>query len=193
MEMNRGLQKLDELKTRARLGGGKDKQDKLRQEGKLTAWERIKSLVDRDTFLELNTLAEMMPTEFGPSPKPVPGDGVVTGFGKVGGRQVAIFAHDRTVMGGSLGNVQAAKITAVLQKAGEMGIPVIGLQDSVGARIQEGNKNVGFDAIFRAITRSSGIIPQISAIFGTCAGGVAYASGLMDFVLMVRKKSHLFI
>jgi len=193
MEMNQGLQKLEELRTRTRLGGGRDKLDRLRQDGRLTAWDRIEKLVDRDSFLALNTLAEMMPTEFGPTPTAVPGDGVVSGFGKVEGREVAIFAHDRTVMGGSLGNVQAAKIVSVLQKAREIGIPAIGLQDSVGARIQEGNKNVGFDAIFRAITRASGIIPQISAIFGTCAGGVAYASGLMDFVLMVRKKSHLFI
>ncbi len=104
-----------------------------------------------------------------------------------------MYAHDKTVQGGSLGNVQAAKVVNIIRRACEMKVPVVALQDSVGARIQEGNKNVGFDSIFHALTQASGVVPLISAILGRCAGGVAYSSALMDFVLMVQGKSVLFI
>jgi acetyl-CoA/propionyl-CoA carboxylase carboxyl transferase subunit len=193
MGMQDGIDRLKDLKRRASLGGGQDKIDKLHGEGYLTAEERVALLVDPGTFLELNVFAGSQPAEFGPSPPYLPRDGVITGFGKVGGRTVGLYAHDKTVQGGSLGNVQATKIVSLLRRAWEMKVPVVALQDSVGARIQEGNKNVGFDGIFHALTQASGVIPLISAILGRCAGGIAYSSALMDFILMVQGKSQLFI
>ncbi len=193
MEMKKGLDKLDDLRKKASLGGGPERRKKLKQEGYLTAEERIALLVDPGTFLEVNTLAGPQPSEFGPTPPYVPRDGVITGFGRVNGRTVGLFAHDKTVQGGSLGNVQAAKIVNIIRRACEVKAPVIALQDSVGARIQEGNKNVGFDSIFYALTQASGVVPLISVILGRCAGGIAYSSALMDFIIMVREKSVLFI
>jgi acetyl-CoA carboxylase carboxyltransferase component len=193
MEMNEGMKRLEELKRKASLGGGQDKIERLHQEGYLTAEERINLLVDPESFLEFNTLAGPQAAEFGASPPYIPRDGVVTGLGKVNGRTIALYAHDRTVQGGSLGNVQAAKIFQIIRRALEMKIPVVALQDSVGARIQEGNKNVGNDSIFYACTQASGVIPLISVILGRCAGGVAYAAALMDVIIMVRGKGQLFI
>lgn len=193
MGMQDGIDRLKDLKRRASLGGGQDKIDKLHREGYLTSEERVALLVDPGTFLELNAFAGPQPAEFGPSPPYLPRDGVITGFGKVGGRTVGVYAHDKTVQGGSLGNVQASKIVSILRRACEMKVPVVALQDSVGARIQEGNKNVGFDGIFHALTQASGAIPLISAILGRCAGGIAYSSALMDFILMVQGRSQLFI
>lgn len=193
MDMREGIKKLEELREAAAIGGGKEKIEKLRREGYLTAEERIKLLVDPDTFIEFGTLAGPQPAEFGPPPTYIPRDGVITGFGQVNGRTVGVYAHDKTVQGGSLGNVQAAKIASLIRRACELKVPIIALQDSVGARIQEGNKNVGFDSIFYALTQASGVIPLISGILGRCAGGIAYSSALMDFILMVEGKSQLFI
>lgn len=193
MEMEEAIKKLEELREAAKLGGGKEKIEKLRREGYLTAEERIKLLLDPDTLVEYGTLAGPQPAEFGPPPAYMPRDGVITGFGQVNGRTIGVYAHDKTVQGGSLGNVQAAKITNLIRRACELKVPVVALQDSVGARIQEGNKNVGFDSIFHALTQASGVIPLISAILGRCAGGIAYSSALMDFILMVQGKSQLFI
>ena len=193
MEMNEGIKRLEELKRKASLGGGQDKIERLHQEGYLTAEERINLLLDPETFLEINTLAGPQAAEFGSSPPYIPRDGVITGLGKVNGRTIALYAHDRTVQGGSLGNVQAAKIVQLIRRALELKIPVVALQDSVGARIQEGNKNVGFDSIFYACTQASGVIPLISAILGRCAGGIAYSSALMDVIIMIQGKSQLFI
>ncbi len=193
MEMEEGIKKLEELREAARMGGGEEKVEKLRREGYLTAEERIKLLLDPATFVEYGTLAGPQPAEFGPPPAYFPRDGVITGFGQVQGRPIAVYAHDKTVQGGSLGNVQATKIASLIRRACELKVPVVALQDSVGARIQEGNKNVGFDSIFHALTQASGMIPLISAILGRCAGGIAYSSALMDFILMVEGKSQLFI
>jgi len=193
MEMNEGIKKLEELKKKASLGGGQERIEKLHQEGYLLAEERINLFLDPETFVEFGTLAGPQPSEFGPAPAYIPRDGVITGFGQVNGRTVGVYAHDKTVQGGSLGNVQAAKIMNIIRRATEMKVPVVALQDSVGARIQEGNKNVGFDSIFCALTQASGVVPLISAILGRCAGGVAYSSALMDFILMVQGKSQLFI
>jgi acetyl-CoA carboxylase carboxyltransferase component len=193
MEMKEGLKKLEELKQKATMGGGRERIEKLRQEGYLLAEERINLLLDPETFVEFGTLAGPQPAEFGPPPVYVPRDGVITGFGQVNGRTVGVYAHDKTVQGGSLGNVQATKISTLIRRACELKVPVIALQDSVGARIQEGNKNMGFDSIFYTLTQASGVIPLISAILGRCAGGIAYSSALMDFILMVRGKSQLFI
>ncbi len=193
MEMNEGIKKLEELKQKASLGGGRERIEKLRQEGYLLAEERINLFLDPGTFLEFGSLAGPHPSEFGPAPAYLPRDGVITGFGQVNGRTVGVFAHDKTVQGGSLGNVQATKISNIIRRATELKVPVVALQDSVGARIQEGNKNVGFDSIFYTLTQASGVIPLISAILGRCAGGIAYSSALMDFILMVQGKSQLFI
>jgi acetyl-CoA/propionyl-CoA carboxylase carboxyl transferase subunit len=193
MEIKEGIKKLEELREAAKLGGGQEKIEKLRREGYLTAEERLKLLLDPETFVEWGTLAGPQPAEFGLPPAYIPRDGVITGFGQINGRTIGVYAHDKTVQGGSLGNVQAAKITNLIQRACELKVPVVALQDSVGARIQEGNKNVGFDSIFHALTQASGVIPLISAILGRCAGGIAYSSALMDFILMVEGRSQLFI
>jgi len=193
MEMKEGIKKLEELREKASLGGGKERAEKLRREGYLTAEERVNLLVDPGTFVEFGTLAGPQPAEFGPPPAYIPRDGVITGFGQVNGKVVGVYAHDKTVQGGSLGNVQATKISNLIRRACELKVPVVALQDSVGARIQEGNKNMGFDSIFYALTQASGVIPLISAILGRCAGGIAYSSALMDFILMVQGKSQLFI
>jgi acetyl-CoA carboxylase carboxyltransferase component len=193
MEMKEGLKRLEELRAKASAGGGEAKLDRLHQEGYLTAEERIHLFVDSESFLEVNTLAGPQAAEFGPPPPYVPRDGVITGFGRVNGRTVGVYAQDKTVQGGSLGNVQAAKIVNIIRRSCELRAPVVALQDSVGARIQEGNKNVGFDGIFHALTQASGLIPLVSVILGRCAGGVAYSSALMDFILMVQGKSVLFI
>ncbi|MGE5253426.1 MAG: acyl-CoA carboxylase subunit beta [Planctomycetaceae bacterium] len=193
MEMKEGLKKLEELKQKASMGGGPERIAKLRQEGYLLAEERVNLLLDPESFLEFGTLAGPQPAEFGPPPVYVPRDGVITGFGQVNGRTVGVYAHDKTVQGGSLGNVQATKISTLIRRACELKVPVVALQDSVGARIQEGNKNMGFDSIFYTLTQASGVIPLVSAILGRCAGGIAYSSALMDFILMVRGKSQLFI
>jgi acetyl-CoA carboxylase carboxyltransferase component len=187
------IDRLNDLKRKASLGGGRERIDKLHHDGFLTAEERLALLIDPGTFLEVNTFAGPQPAEFGSNPPYIPRDGVITGFGKVDGRTIGVYAHDKTVQGGSLGNVQAAKIVNIIRRAFELKVPVVALQDSVGARIQEGNKNVGFDGIFHALTLASGVIPLISAILGRCAGGVAYSSALMDFILMVKGKSQLFI
>jgi acetyl-CoA/propionyl-CoA carboxylase carboxyl transferase subunit len=187
------LNRLNDLREKASLGGGLQRIEKLKKKGYLTCEERIDLLVDPGTFLEIFTYAGGQPAEFGPNPPYTPRDGVITGFGKVDGRMVGIYAHDKTVQGGSLGNVQASKIVSIIRRCCELRIPLVALQDSVGARIQEGNKNVGFDSIFFALTQASGVIPTISAILGTCAGGIAYSSALMDFVIMVKEKSQLFI
>ena len=191
--MEEGLKKLQDMRKKASMGGGPDRIAKLKANGYLTAEERIALLVDSGSFMELDVFAGPQPAEFGPQPPYIPRDGVITGFGMIGGRNVGLYAHDKTVQGGSLGNVHAMKIVKIIRKCCEMRIPLIALQDSVGARIQEGNKNIGFDSIFYALVQASGVIPLVSAILGTCAGGIAYSSALMDFVFMVDKKSQLFI
>ena len=192
-DMEQALKKLRDLREKAVMGGGRERTKKLKEKGYLTCDERIALLVDPGTFVEWYTFAGPQPAEFGPDPPYIPRDGVITGFASVSGRNVGVYAHDKTVQGGSLGNVQAAKIAQLIGKCSELKIPLIALQDSVGARIQEGNKNIGFDSIFYALTQASGVIPLISVILGTCAGGIAYSSALMDFVIMVKDKSQLFI
>jgi acetyl-CoA carboxylase carboxyltransferase component len=192
-DMEQALKKLGGMREKALLGGGRERIKKLKEKGYLTCDQRIALLVDSDTFVEWNTFAGPQPAEFGPDPPYIPRDGVITGFASVSGRTVGVYAHDKTVQGGSLGNVQAAKISQLIRKCCELKVPLIALQDSVGARIQEGNKNIGFDSIFYALTQASGVIPSISVILGTCAGGIAYSSALMDVVIMVKDKSQLFI
>lgn len=188
------LAKLETREAEARLGGGEDRLQKQRDMGKMTARERIDYLLDPASFVELNMLAEHQCHDFGMDKKKFVGDGVVTGYGTIDGRKVYIYSEDDTVLGGSTGKVHGAKIHYVLRLAREHMVPVIGLNDSAGARIQEGMDNVyGITGIFYQNTLNSGIVPQIAAIMGACTGGAAYSAALCDFIIQVEKTSHMFI
>jgi acetyl-CoA/propionyl-CoA carboxylase carboxyl transferase subunit len=188
---------IEELRRRRReaeLGGGEARIERQHDKGKLTARERVDYLLDDGTFQEVDPFVEHRAQSFGMDEKTFPGDAVVTGYGEVGGRKVFVFAHDFTVLGGSVGEVVADKICKVMDKAIENGVPVVGLNDSGGARIQEGvDSLVGFAKIFNRNTEASGLIPQISAIMGPCAGGATYSPALTDFTFMVEDTSHMFI
>jgi acetyl-CoA/propionyl-CoA carboxylase carboxyl transferase subunit len=188
------IEELREKRRQAELGGGEDRIESQHEKGKMTARERIDFLVDEGTFNEVDPFVEHRSTNFGMEDKKYAGDAVVTGYGEVDGRKVFLFAHDFTVLGGSVGEVVADKICKVMDKAIENGVPVIGLNDSGGARIQEGvDSLVGFAKIFERNTKASGLIPQISAIMGPCAGGATYSPALTDFTFMVQDTSHMFI
>ncbi|MDU2064181.1 MAG: carboxyl transferase domain-containing protein [Sporomusaceae bacterium] len=190
-------QKIEELVTKQEkivLGGGKKRIDKQHASGKLTARERIEKLLDPGSFNELDQFVKHRCTNFGMEREEAPGEGVVTGYGTVNGRVVYVYAQDFTVIGGSLGEQHAAKITKVQDLALKMGAPVIGLNDSGGARIQEGVDALsGFGDIFYRNTLSSGVIPQISVIMGPCAGGAVYSPAITDFIYMVKNTSQMFI
>jgi len=184
---------IKEFKEKAKLGGGPQAIEKQHAKGKLTARERLELLLDEDSFVELSTLVLSRCTEFGMTEKRVPGDGVVVGLGEINGRKVAVYAQDFTVIGGSVGEMHAAKIAQLYDLALELGIPVIGLNDSGGARIQEGVDSLkGYGEIFYRNVLASGVIPQIVAIMGPCAGGAVYSPALADFIIMT-KKSFMFI
>ncbi|EIT87300.1 protionyl-CoA carboxylase [Fictibacillus macauensis ZFHKF-1] len=188
---------MDELydkKREVELGGGDEKIDKQHERGKLTARERIDLLLDEGTFIELNPFIEHRCTDFGLDAMKAPGEGVVTGFGKIHGRPVYLFAQDFTVFGGALGEMHAHKIAAVMDLAAKNGTPFIGLNDSGGARIQEGVVSLdGYGQIFYRNSIYSGVIPQISVILGPCAGGAVYSPAITDFVFMVEETSQMFI
>uniref|UniRef100_A0A7V3RF41 Acyl-CoA carboxylase subunit beta n=1 Tax=Mesoaciditoga lauensis TaxID=1495039 RepID=A0A7V3RF41_9BACT len=176
------------------LGGGEDKIKKQHEEGKLTARERIAALVDEGTFFEIDDHIKHRSTYFGLDQKYFPADGVVTGIGKVNGRDIAIFSQDFTVQGGSVGEMHAKKIVKIQDTAMKLGIPLIGINDSGGARIQEGVDSLyGYGEIFYRNTLASGVIPQITVIAGPCAGGAVYSPAITDFVIMVNKTSKMFI
>lgn len=188
------LKRLVELREQALEGGGKDKQDKLKAKGKLTARERIEEFVDPGSFIELDRFVTHRCQDFGMDSKRILGDGVVTGHATVNGRTVYLFAQDFTVFGGALGEAHAQKICKVMDLAVQNGAPVIGLNDSGGARIQEGVESLGgYAEIFYRNTQASGVVPQISVILGPCAGGAVYSPAITDFVLMVKESSHMFI
>jgi len=188
------IEELREKRERALKGGGQERIDSQHEKGKMTARERIDYFLDDGTFREIDQLRTHRNHNFGMEEKQLPGDGVVTGYGEVDGRKTFVFAHDFTVFGGSLGEVLAEKITKVMDKAVEVGAPVVGLNDSAGARIQEGVQSLaGFAEIFRRNTEASGVVPQISAIMGPCAGGAVYSPALTDFTFMVKDTSHMFI
>ena len=188
------LLKLKTRQSEALQGGGEERLEKVRQKGMLTAREKIDAVLDPDTFVELNMLAEHQCHDFGMQEKKFLGDGVVTGYGKISGRQVFIFSEDVTVLGGSMGKTHGAKIHYVLRLARENLVPVICLYASAGARIQEGMDNVyGVTGIFYQNTLNSGIVPQIAAIMGDCTGGAAYSAALCDFIIQVEHTSHVFI
>src|SRR2546421_694870 len=190
-------QKLEELKRRdslAEAGGGSERRERQHKEGKMSARERIEFLLDEGTFEETDKLVTHRCTDFGMAEQKIYGDGFVTGYGKIEGRLVYVFAQDFTVFGGSLSEANAGKIVKIMDLAAKMGAPVIGLNDSGGARIQEGVMSLaGYADIFLRNTLYSGVVPQISAIMGPCAGGAVYSPAITDFVLMVDKTSYMFI
>ena len=175
-------------------GGGPERVAKLHAEGRLTARERIELLLDPDSFQETGVFVEHRTTDFGMAERRIPGDGVVSGYGTIDGRIVFVFAQDFTVFGGTLSEENAKKITNVMDLALENGAPIIGLNDSGGARIQEGVQSLGgYAEIFLRNTLASGVIPQISAVLGPCAGGAVYSPAITDFVIMVKGTSHMFV
>jgi propionyl-CoA carboxylase beta chain len=185
---------LADLERRAELGGGQERLDRHRAAGKLTARERIELLFDAGTFEEVDKLVTHRCRDFGMDAQLVPGDGVVAGHGLVERRQVFAFAQDFTVFGGSLSETNAAKIVKIMDLAMKLGSPVVGLNDSGGARIQEGVMSLGgYADIFLRNTLSSGVIPQISAIMGPCAGGAVYSPAITDFTVMVKNTSYMFV
>ncbi len=186
------LNRLNELRHQAHLGGGQDRIDRIHKKGRLTARERIHLLLDEGSFLETGVFVTHREPSIA-SEKPI-GDGIVTGVGRIDGRQVYVFAQDFTVFGGSMSETNAEKICRLMDQALENGCPVIGLNDSGGARIQEGVKSLaGYAEIFWRNTMASGVVPQISAILGPCAGGAVYSPAITDFTLMVDQTSYMFV
>jgi propionyl-CoA carboxylase beta chain len=193
MAMNR-LEELRRRHANAEAGGGEERRKRQHDEGKLSARERIELLLDEDTFEELDKLVRHRCRDFGMEDQVIDGDGFVTGYGQIHGRLVYVFAQDFTVFGGSLSETNAKKICKVMDLAMKNGAPVIGLNDSGGARIQEGVLSLGgYADIFLRNTLASGVIPQISAILGPCAGGAVYSPAITDFVFMVDKTSYMFV
>jgi propionyl-CoA carboxylase beta chain len=193
-EREKARQRLIELEKRAELGGGRARIDKQHAAGKCTARERLQLLLDPGTFVELDKLKTHRCTDFGMADKKIPGDGVITGYGKIENRLVFVFAQDFTVFGGSLSMAFAEKVCKIMDLASRNGAPVIGLNDSGGARIQEGVASLaGYADIFLRNTQSSGLIPQISVIMGPCAGGAVYSPAITDFIVMIEKTSYMFI
>jgi propionyl-CoA carboxylase beta chain len=190
-------QKVEELRrrqARAEAGGGDERRARQHSEGKLSARERLDLLFDEDTFEEIDKLVEHRCQDFGMSEQRIPGDGVVCGYGHINGRLAYAFAQDFTVFGGSLSEANAAKICKIMDLAMKVGAPLVGLNDSGGARIQEGVASLaGYADIFLRNTLASGVIPQISAILGPCAGGAVYSPAITDFTLMAENSSYMFV
>ena len=194
MDLERKLVELRQRHRRAEEAGGPERKERQHREGKLTARERIEFLLDEGSFEELDKFVVHRCTDFAMEKRKIPGDGVITGYGKINGRHVYVFAQDFTVFGGSLSETYAAKICKIMDLALKMGAPIIGLNDSGGARIQEGVVSLaGYADIFLRNTLASGVIPQISAVMGPCAGGAVYSPALTDFIFMVHKTSYMFI
>ena len=195
--MSNQLEKIKELialREKARLGGGEKAIEKQHERGKYTAREHINMLLDEGSFEEMDMFVEHRCVNFGQDKKKILGDGVVTGCGTIGGRLVYVFAQDFTVFGGSLSETMSQKICKVMDMAMKMGAPCIGINDSGGARIQEGiNALAGYSEIFQRNILASGVIPQISGIFGPCAGGAVYSPALTDFTLMTEGTSYMFL
>ena len=188
------LEELQKIKETAKLGGGAQRIQLQHEKGKLTARERIELLVDEGSFEEVDMFVKHRSKDFGLDKEQYLGDGVVTGFAKIDGRPVALFSQDFTVFGGSLSETHAEKIIKIMNMAMKTGIPVIGLNDSGGARIQEGVVSLGgYADIFLLNTLASGVIPQISVVMGPCAGGAVYSPAITDFIFMVRNSSYMFV
>src|SRR6058998_3166489 len=194
MTMREKLELLQQKRAESELGGGAERIQTQHEKGKMTARERLEVLLDPGTFVELDRFVTHRATDFGLADQKVLGDGVVTGYGRIDGRVVYVFSQDFTVFGGSLSEAHAEKICKVMDLAVRNGAPVIGLNDSGGARIQEGVVSLGgYAAIFLRNTLASGVVPQLSAILGPCAGGAVYSPAITDFVFMVRGVSYMFV
>jgi len=194
MDLKAKFEYFETINKKAELGGGQERIEKQHAGGKKTARERILELLDPGTFNEIDKLVTHRATDFGMDKNKIPGDGVVTGYGKINGRLVYVFAQDFTVFGGSMSRTNADKIVKIQELAVKMGKPLIGLNDSGGARIQEGVQSLaGYADIFYNNVLSSGVIPQISVILGPCAGGAVYSPALTDFIFMVNETSHMFV
>src|SRR5688572_16988648 len=192
--MQEVLKQLEEKRAAARAGGGQRRVDAQHAKGRLTARERIELLLDPDSFEEWDMFVEHRSSEFGMQDQKVPGDGVVTGYGTVNGRLVFVFSQDFTVFGGSLSEAHAEKICKVMDHAMKVGAPVIGINDSGGARIQEGVASLGgYADVFQRNVLASGVIPQVSVVMGPCAGGAVYSPAMTDFILMVKDTSYMFV
>jgi len=192
--MSQNIEKLNEKIKQAHLGGGEKRIAKQHEKKKLTARERVNYLLDEGSFEEIGILVTHRTTEFGMEDQKIYGDGVITGYGTINGRLVYLFAQDFTVFGGSLSETHAEKICKVMDLAVKVGAPMIGLNDSGGARIQEGVRSLGgYADIFHRNVKSSGVVPQISAIMGPCAGGAVYSPAMTDFTLMVQDTSYMFV
>ena len=188
------IRRLEEMRERARMGGGERRIETQHEKGKLTARERIAALLDEDSFEEYDMFVEHDCNEFGMAEQKIPGDGVVTGHGTIEGRQVFVFSQDFTVFGGSLSAAHARKIVKIMEQAMKVGAPVIGINDSGGARIQEGVASLaGYADVFQLNVLASGVVPQISLIMGPCAGGAVYSPAMTDFIFMVKDTSYMFV
>ena len=194
MDRKHLLDRLEDMERQSKLGGGEARIERQHAAGKWTARERIENLLDPGSFTELDALVVHDCTDFGLDEVQIPGDGVVTGYGRIDGRLVYVFAQDFTVFGGSLSAAHARKVCKVMDHAMRNGAPVIGLNDSGGARIQEGVASLGgYADIFLRNTLASGVVPQISAILGPCAGGAVYSPAITDFIAMVDQTSYMFV
>ena len=192
--MQTNTEMLEQKRAEARLGGGQARIDKQHAKGKLTARERIALLLDPDSFEEWDMFVEHRCIDFDMEEHKIPGDGVVTGNGLINGRPVFVYSQDFTVFGGSLSETHAAKICKVMDQAIKLGLPVIGINDSGGARIQEGVASLGgYAEVFQRNVLASGVIPQISLIMGPCAGGAVYSPAITDFIFMVENSSYMFV
>ena len=188
------IERLEQKRSAAKRGGGEDRIAKQHAKGKLTARERIELLLDSGSFEEWDMFVEHRSHDFGMGENKIPGDGVVTGYGMINGRLVFVFSQDFTVFGGSLSEAHAEKICKVMKQAMKVGAPLIGLNDSGGARIQEGVASLGgYAEVFQQNVLASGVVPQISLIMGPCAGGAVYSPAITDFILMVRDSSYMFV
>src|SRR5487761_2521640 len=194
MGLKENIERMNQLSRQAEGGGGEERLKKQRQNGRMTARERVEFLLDRGSFVELDKFKTHRITDFDMDSKKIPGDGVVTGYGTVDGRQVCVFSQDFTVFGGSLSGAFAEKVCKVMDLAAKVGCPVIGINDSGGARIQEGVVSLaGYADIFLRNVLASGVVPQISAIMGPCAGGAVYSPAMTVFIFMVEKIGYMFI
>ncbi|MGH6787263.1 MAG: acyl-CoA carboxylase subunit beta, partial [Novosphingobium sp.] len=192
--MSANISEMDQRRAAARLGGGQKRIDAQHAKGKLTARERLMVLLDEGSFEELDMYVEHNCTDFGMEDQRVPGDGVVTGSGTINGRLVYVFSQDFTVFGGSLSERHAQKICKVMDTALKVGAPLIGINDSGGARIQEGVASLGgYAEVFQRNVLASGVVPQLSLIMGPCAGGAVYSPAMTDFIFMVKDSSYMFV
>src|SRR5690606_37783044 len=188
------IEELNSKRAEALLGGGEDKINALHEKGKLTARERINILLDKGSFEEVDMFVRHQSKDFGLEKTRFYTDGVITGTGKIGGRTVCVYSQDFTILGGSLAEYHAKKICKIMDLAMKIGVPVIGINDSGGARIQEGVVSLGgYADIFLKNTLASGVVPQISAIVGPCAGGAVYSPAITDFIFMVENTSYMFV